>query len=115
MVGWPMAKGRVRPETGHLYLDFNYRKHRCREQTSLPDTAANRRAVESLAARITREIARGTFDYRAYFPASSRPGSFAVTYTRATNALAVAPRTDNIQASPQCSVFSHADGTRVVE
>lgn len=71
-----MAKVRVRPETGHLYLDFSYRSRRCREQTSLPDTSANRRTVESLASRIKRDIARGTFDYRACFPDSPRAEQF---------------------------------------
>ena len=48
MVGWHMAKVRARPETGTLYLDFSYRGVRCREQTTLPDTAENRRKVQVL-------------------------------------------------------------------
>ena len=47
-----MVKVRARPETGSLYLDFGYRGRRCREQTALPDTPANRRQVEALAKRI---------------------------------------------------------------
>ena len=67
-----MAKVRVRPETGNLYLDIFYRGQRCREQTSLPDTPANRRNVEALANRIARAIATGSFEYRSFFPDSPR-------------------------------------------
>ena len=47
-----MAKVRARPETGTLYLDFSYRGVRCREQTTLPDTAENRRKVQALCGLI---------------------------------------------------------------
>jgi integrase len=67
-----MAKVRVRPETRTLYLDFQYRGVRCREQTALPDTPGNRRTVEALAKRIDRELLKGTFDYAALFPDSPR-------------------------------------------
>jgi integrase len=67
-----MAKVRVRPETRTLYLDFQYRGARCREQTALPDTPGNRRAVEALAKRIDKEMVKGTFDYAAFFPDSPR-------------------------------------------
>lgn len=72
-----MAKVRVRPETGMLYLDFFYRGVRCREQTALPDTAENRRRVQSLMTRISREIKQGLFDYAATFPGSPRAAKFA--------------------------------------
>lgn len=71
-----MAKVRVRPETGTLYLHFHYRGVRCKEQTALPDTPGNRKAVESLAKRIDKEIRRGTFDYSALFPDSPRSKRF---------------------------------------
>ena len=74
--GWPMAKVRVRPETNCLYLDFSYRGKRCKEQTALADTPANRRMVESLAKRLQREIAKGSFSYRAFFPDSRRAAMF---------------------------------------
>lgn len=72
-----MAKVRVRPETGTLYVDFQYRGFRCREQTALPDTPANRKVVESLCKRIDREIQKGTFDYATLFPNSPRVKDFA--------------------------------------
>ena len=72
-----MAKVRVRPETGTLFLDFVYRGVRCREQTALQDTAENRRKVQSLLNRISKEIRQGTFDYAATFPESPRGKRFA--------------------------------------
>jgi len=71
-----MANVRRRPETGCLFLDFRYRSVRCREQTTLQDTAANRRTLEALANRIKREMAKGTFNYRAFFPDSPRASQF---------------------------------------
>lgn len=60
-----------------LYLDFFYRGVRCREQTALPDTTENRRRVQSLMSRISREIKQGLFDYAATFPESPRAAKFA--------------------------------------
>lgn len=71
-----MANVRVRPETGNLYLDFQWRGVRCREQTLLPDNAQNRKTLESLAKRIKRDITRGTFSYGNYFPDSPRARAF---------------------------------------
>ena len=87
-----MAKVRVRPETGNLYLDFSYRGIRCREQTALPDSPANRRNVEILATRLKRELAKGTFDYRAFFPDSPRASRFDQPMLDAPASLAAAPR-----------------------
>lgn len=72
-----MANVRARRETGCLFLDFRYRGIRCREQTVLQDTPANRRTLESLANRIKREMAKGTFDYGTFFPDSPRVAQFA--------------------------------------
>ncbi len=74
-----MAKIRARPETGTLYLDFFYRGTRCREQTALPDTAENRRKVQTLLNRIEKEIAQGSFDYALTFPSSPRAQQFATS------------------------------------
>jgi len=71
-----MAKVRARPESGMLYLDFFYRGVRCREQTALPDTAENRRRVQSLMNRISKEIKQGLFDYATTFPGSPRAAQF---------------------------------------
>lgn len=71
-----MGKVRVKKETGRLYLDFMYQGVRCREFTSLPDTAANRRRVQGLMDKIDREIALGKFNFRETFPGSSRADRF---------------------------------------
>lgn len=76
-----MAKVRARSETGMLYLDFFYRGVRCREQTALPDTAENRRRVQTLMNRISKEIKQGLFDYAATFPGSPRAAQFAAPAT----------------------------------
>lgn len=70
---------------GKLFFDFYYRNVRCREYTLLDPTVANRRAMEKVGKQIDKEIAAGTFSYRAYFPASSRADLFE------PRALAVAP------------------------
>lgn len=67
-----MAKVRARPETGHLYFDFTWQRARCREQTTLPDTPANRKRTEEVLRRIEAEITLGTFDYARYFPKSGQ-------------------------------------------
>lgn len=67
-----MVKVRTRPETGNLYFDFGYRGKRCREQTALPDTPANRRHAEALARSIERDLRNGRFEYARYFPDSLR-------------------------------------------
>jgi len=65
-----MASINVRKETGKLYLDFRYRNIRCREQTDLTDTPANRKKLQKVLDRIEAEILLGQFDYEAMFPNS---------------------------------------------
>ncbi|MFN7611595.1 MAG: Arm DNA-binding domain-containing protein, partial [bacterium] len=65
-----MASIRVRKETGLLFFDFRFRGQRCREQTLLQDTPANRKRLEKALAKIEADIAAGTFDYAATFPGS---------------------------------------------
>nr|ART36995.1 D337 [uncultured bacterium] len=67
-----MAKVRVRPDTGRLQLDFGLGGLRCREQTDLPDTPANRHLLESQLTQIESEIKSGVFDYAKHFPNSPR-------------------------------------------
>lgn len=85
-----MSKVRARPETGTLYLDFFYRGVRCREQTALPDTAQNRRRVQSLLHRVQKDIAQGMFDYATVFPGSPRAKRFAAPSTGSAPAPLVA-------------------------
>src|SRR5690348_4984658 len=74
---WPaveslMASIRRRKESGMLMLDFRYHGNRCREQTLLPDTPANRARLQALGTRIERAINQGTFRYEEFFPDSRR-------------------------------------------
>ncbi|MDY0207775.1 MAG: tyrosine-type recombinase/integrase [Pseudomonas sp.] len=65
-----MSKVRVRKETGKLYLDFMYAGHRCREQTILTDTSANRKQVEALLSKVQAKILLGELNYEEFFPGS---------------------------------------------
>ncbi|MDW7746100.1 Arm DNA-binding domain-containing protein [Halomonas sp.] len=65
-----MGKVRVRKETGKLYLDFFYQGVRCREQTALTDTPANRKQVEKLMQRVEAKILLDELDYAEFFPGS---------------------------------------------
>ena len=89
-----MASIQVRKETGCLIMDFYFQGFRCREQTALPDTAANRKKVQKVLDRIEADIAAGTFDYRRYFPASKNAARFDA---------APAPWRERDAASCQCA------------
>lgn len=62
-----MGSIRTRAETGSLFMDFKYQGRRLREQTSLPDTPANRKRLQKALDRIETEIALGSFDYAKTF------------------------------------------------
>jgi integrase len=51
-----MASIQVRKETGSLILDFYYRGRRCREQTALSDTPANRKKLQKVPFSPSRSI-----------------------------------------------------------
>lgn len=102
-----MAKVRARPETGTLYLDFFYRGVRCREQTTLVDTAENRKKVQSLLNRIQKEIAQGSFEYAATFPASPRANRFTIDSASLTaRSSSVAPHSPAVPAPPTAPTFA---------
>lgn len=65
-----MGSIRVRKESNCLFFDFMFHGVRCREQTLLSDTAANRRKLKGIMERIEAEIVLGTFDYAKTFPSS---------------------------------------------
>lgn len=67
-----MGSVRARRENGLLFLDFRYQGQRCREQTMLTDTPANRKRLEKALQAIEQEIVAGTFDYEQRFPGSKR-------------------------------------------
>jgi integrase len=72
-----MASINVRKETGHLYVDFRFQGVRCREQTLLPDSPANRARLTRLGEKIERAIRDGSFVYSDHFPASRKVVEFA--------------------------------------
>lgn len=74
-----MASIQVRKETGCLILDFYFQGKRCREQTALPDSPANRKKVQKLLDKIEEEMSLGTFDYARFFPGSKMLTKFAET------------------------------------
>ena len=65
-----MPSIRSRADNGLLFFDFRFQGDRCREQTLLSDTPANRKKLEKVLAKIEAEIAAGTFVYANYFPNS---------------------------------------------
>jgi len=71
-----MASIQLRKETGTLIIDFYYQGFRCREQTTLPDTSANRKRLQKVLERIESEIGAGTFNYCQFFPNSRQAAKF---------------------------------------
>ncbi|HRQ56393.1 MAG TPA: DUF3596 domain-containing protein [Azoarcus taiwanensis] len=71
-----MASIRSRRDNGMLFIDFRYQDVRCREQTALKDTVANRKRLQKVLERIEAEIAAGSFDYRRFFPGSKNAAKF---------------------------------------
>jgi integrase len=65
-----MPSIRKREDNGCLFLDFRFQGQRCREQTLLPDTPANRAKLKKVLDRIEEEISAGSFVYENYFPNS---------------------------------------------
>jgi integrase len=96
-----VASVRARKDTGFLFIDFYYRGKRCREQTALPDTPANRKKVQKLLDRIDGEFSLGTFDYARYFPSSRNVGRFDETpMASAVKALGAAISSDGMTSAP---------------
>jgi len=85
-----MGSVRKREDSGLLFIDFRHKGVRCREQTALPDTTANRKKVQKLLDRIELEINAGTFDYRRFFPGSRNAEKFDETGTPSLNRVALA-------------------------
>lgn len=71
-----MASIRARTDNGKLFLDFRYKGKRCREQTLLDDTSANRKKLQQLLDKIEAEITLGIFEYGKYFPESPKAEQF---------------------------------------
>jgi integrase len=107
-----MGSIRRRTDNNLLFLDFRYRDIRCREQTALPDTAANRKKVQKLLDRIEADIAAGTFDYRRYFPASKNAARFDATPAVSVAVTVTAP---SVPAAPPTPLFKEFAETWYLE
>lgn len=68
--------GSINSRGGRLQLDFRYQGIRCREQTRIADTPANRKKLQTTLNRIEAEITLGRFDYAVYFPKSPKVTQF---------------------------------------
>ena len=102
-----MAKVTARKETGRLVIDFTYRGVRCREQTTLADTAANRRRLQAVVDRIKRANADGTFRYVDFFPNSPLCARFVGPAAATGAATEVEPSTaTNSAATPAFRTFA---------
>lgn len=86
-----MASIRARKETGTLYIDFRYMNVRCREQTSLPDTPANRKKLETMLHRMEAEMLLNQFDYASYFPSSNNIKKFDTLHKKVVSHLTSTP------------------------
>src|SRR5689334_9619633 len=69
----------IRCRDGKLLFDFRFGGQRCREQTTLDDTPANRKLMAKMLEKIDAEITLGTFEYARYFPNSKRAAELTVT------------------------------------
>ena len=103
--------GSIRKRNGSnlLFFDFRYLNVRCRELSALTDTAANRKNMEKMLAKIESEINADTFDYARYFPNSPMVGKFLSISTK-TPANAPpqqwAPAIANIPTTPFFKEFA---------
>ncbi|MCA2422284.1 MULTISPECIES: tyrosine-type recombinase/integrase [Vibrio] len=68
--------GVINVRNNKLVLQFRYKGQRCREQTQLPDTSANRKRLSHLLKKIEAEIIIDIFDYEKYFPNSKAVSKF---------------------------------------
>ena len=71
-----MASVNVRKGTNKLYLDFRHEGVRCREQTMLDDSPANRKKLEAVLKRMDAAITLGQFNYAEFFPGSPLAARF---------------------------------------
>jgi integrase len=62
--------GSIRIRNDLLFFDFRYQGERCREQTLLEDTPANRKKLQVFMDKIDVAINRGDFQYADFFPGS---------------------------------------------
>ena len=69
--------GNISVRNNKLVVEFRAQGLRCKEQTKLSDTPANRKRMERLLKVMEAEISLDTFDFCKYFPTSKRAAKFA--------------------------------------
>ncbi len=102
-----MGSIRARVESGTLFMDFKYNGRRLREQTTLSDSAANRKRLKKALDRIETEIAMGSFDYAKTF---GKPLSVSAESDKATDDNSAQPRSQ-VSQSAQAIGFNGASVT----
>lgn len=75
-----MAKITTRKETGKLVIDFTFRGVRCREQTALNDTNANRKRLQPVVLKLKQALSEKTLNYADFFPSSAMAQRFEKEY-----------------------------------
>ncbi|PMG46976.1 DUF3596 domain-containing protein [Shewanella sp. 10N.286.52.B9] len=89
--------GSVNARNNKLYLDFRFKSIRCREMTTLEDTAANRKRVAAVLKRIEAEIQLNQFEYSRHFPNSKNALKFAAYEVAAEGKGSEAPGSDLVR------------------
>ena len=101
-----MGSIRKHGQTGALFFDFRYEGARCREYTTLPDTAANKKKMEKVLKMLEADIAAGTFDYRRYFPASKNAARFDAAPAVSVAVTVTAPSAPMVAPTPLFKDFA---------
>ncbi len=101
-----MGSIRTHGQTGALFFDFRVEGARCREYTTLPDTAANKKKMEKVMKMIEADITAGIFDYRKYFPASKNAARFDAVPAVSVAVPITAPDTPPVAPTPLFKDFA---------
>ena len=101
-----MGSIRKHGQTGALFFDFRYEGARCREYTTLPDTAANKKKMEKVLKMLEADIAAGTFDYRLYFPTSKNAARFDAAPAVSVAVTVTAPSAPMVAPTPLFKDFA---------
>jgi len=100
-----MASIRARKDNAMLFLDFRINGVRCREQTLLVNSPANRKRLEKIASKIEEQIALGTFNYRDFFPGSKNAAKFDYVNVPVTETLVAKPLNNLNHGSKETPYF----------
>jgi integrase len=111
-----MPSIRRRTDNSLLFFEFRFHGQRCREQTLLEDTPANRKKLEKVLAKIESEIEAGTFEYASYFPSSkalkrlvlpAAPDAVETSVAQAVTVAVSGPLADVLPVTPLFQAFAN--------